>query len=62
MKILVGFVLGVIVGGAPFVGAVDWNQQWNPQFQQLQHQQEVEAQKQQLERWQQEQFRQRHPC
>lgn len=62
MKILMGFVLGVIVGGVSFADAVDWAQQWNPKFQQLHHQQEVEAQKQQLERWQQEQYRQRHPC
>jgi hypothetical protein len=61
MKTLMGFVLGVIVGGASFAGAIDWDQQWNPQFQQLRHQQEVEAQKQQLERWEQEQHR-RRPC
>lgn len=57
-----GIVTGLLIGGAAFAVAYDWNQQWNPQLQQLQHQQEVEAQKQQLERWQQEQHRQRLPC
>lgn len=59
-KTLVGFIVGVVVGGVTFASAIDWDQQlWN---QQLRHQQEVERQQQQLERWQQEQYRQRHPC
>lgn len=59
MKTLMGFVMGVIAGGASFAGAVDWDQ-WIL-MQPYQHQQEVERQKQQLERWDQEEHR-RRPC